>query len=441
MAATGSRTDDLPVVQLPDQASEVPVAEDRGVLRGIFLLGAPESGCRSVGSWLESSGFAPGQADEGFRIAVSEDRPAGPPTVIPTAWAEFLMAMADGSWQLPPPSDLLLGARSVVVPIFSERVQDAIDCAHGLPVVFSEEHLLPVLPILGSSTLSRFLGILILRNPAAIARTLSAKFDISVAEGLSLWEHYMAAAFSAARQLPMLVAWVDRADYTATLSAETIEALVSPTTAAERVLGYRSPSPEAPSGIDWLDATDGEFRALATRHQIELWDCLTDSANSTRFLQEFPASFERPSDAAVEVLHDGARHRTGRVSKQELLRALHEEQEALSSLSKKSEELLAATNASLNEALDDRDRSVATVNDLMQRLRSMGVTQAEGHRKADRLSKENEELRETVLQFIHDSEELEKVYNSEIWRVGFAVTLPFRRVKETIFGTVRRQEE
>jgi hypothetical protein len=441
MAATGSRTDDLAVAQLPDQAAEVSVAEDQGVLRGIFLLGAPESGCGSVGSWLESSGFAPGQADEGFRVAMSEDLPAGPPTVIPTAWAEFLMAMADGSWELPPPGDLLLGARSVVVPIFSERVQDAIDCAHGLPVVFSEEHLLPVLPILGSSTLSRFLGILILRNPAAIARTLSAKFDISVAEGLSLWEHYMAAAFSAAGQLPMLVAWVDRADYTVTLSAETIEALVSPTTAAERVLGYRSPSPEAPSGIDWLDATDGEFRALATRHQIELWECLTDSANSARFLQEFPASFERPSDAAVEVLHDGARHRLGRVSKQQLLRALGEEQEALSALSKKSDELLAAVNCSLSEALEERDRLAVTVTDLMRRLRAMGVTQAEGHRKADRLSEENAELHARLLELIHDGEELEKVYNSEIWRVGSALTLPFRRVKETLFGTARRQGE
>ena len=441
MAASGSRTDDPPVAQLSDQAPEAPVAGDRGTIQGVFLLGAPESGCQSVGSWLESSGFAPGQADEDFLVTLSEDRPAGPPTVIPTAWAEFLMAMADGSWELPPPGDLLLGARSSVVPIFHERVQDAIDCAHGLPVVFSHEHLLPILPILGSSTLSRFLGILVLRNPAAIARTISAKFDISVAEGLALWEHYMASAFSAARQLPMLVACVDRPDYPATLSAETIEALVSPTSVAERVLGYRIPSPEAPSDIGWLDATDQEFRALATGHQIELWDCLTETANSARLLQDFPASLERPSDAAVEVLHDGARHRTGRVSKQEHLRALHEERVTLSALSKKSDELLAAANASLNEALQDRDRLEATVTDLMQRLRAMGVTQAEGHRKADKLSEENEELKERLLELVHDSAELEKVYNSEIWRVGSAVTLPLRRVKETIFGTVRRQGE
>ena len=441
MAATGSRTEDPPVVKLSDQASEVSDAEDQGVIRGVFILGAPESGCRAVGSWLESSGFAPGPADEDFLVTVSEERLAGPPTVIPTAWAEFLMAMADGSWELPPPGDLLLAARSSVVPIFQERVQDAIDCAHGLPVVFSDEHLLPILPILGSSTLSRFVGILVLRNPAAIARTISARFDISVAEGLALWEHYMAAAFSAARQLPMLVACVDRTGYTTTLSAETIEALVSPTTAAERVLGYRSPSPETPSDIDWLDATEEEFRALATRHQMELWDCLTGTANSARFLQDYPPSLERPSDAAVEVLHDGARHRTGRVSKQELQRAVQEDQAALSALSKKSEELLAAANASLSEALEERDRFGVTVTDLMERLRNMGLTQAEGHRMADRLSKENEELQARLLELVHDAEELERVYNSEIWRVGSALTLPFRRVKEAIFGTARRQEE
>jgi hypothetical protein len=262
-----------------------------------------------------------------------------------------------------------------------------------------------------------------------------------VTEGLALWEHYMAAAFSAARQLPMLVACLDRPEYTNVLSAETIEALVSPTTAAERVLGYRSPSPETPSDIDWLDATDEEFRALATRHQIELWDCLTDTANSTRLLQDYPASLERPSDAAVEVLHDGARHRTGRVSKRELQRALHEERAALSALSKKSEELLAAANASLSEALEERDRLEVTVTDLMQRLRAMGVTQAEGHRRADRLAMENEELQARLLELVHDAEELERVYNSEIWRVGSALTLPFRRVKETIFGTARRQGE
>ena len=417
------------------------VARERGVIRGVFLLGAPESGCRTVGSWLESSGFAPGQADEDFLVTVSEDRLAGPPTVVPTAWAGFLMAMADGSWELPPPGDLLLAARSVVVPMFHERVQDAIDCAHGLPVVFSDEHLLPILPILGSSTLSRFVGILVLRNPAAIARTISAKFDISVAEGLALWEHYMAAAFSAARQLPMLVACLDRPGYTTTLSAETIEAVVSPTTAAERVLSYQSASPEIPSDIDWLDATDEEFRSLATRNQIELWDCLTDTANSARFLQDYPASLEHPSDAAVEVLHDGARHRSGRVSKQEFQRALREEQAALSALSKKSDELLAAANASLSEALQERDRLEVTVTDLMERLRAMGLTQAEGHRKADRLSEENEELHTRLLELMHDSEELERVYNSEIWRVGSAVTLPFRRVKEAVFGPARRQEE
>jgi hypothetical protein len=77
----------------------------------------------------------------------------------------------------------------------------------------------------------------------------------------------------------------------------------------------------------------------------------------------------------------------------------------------------------------------------MQRLRDMGVTQAEGHRKADRLSEENAELHARLLELIHDGEELERVYNSEIWRVGSALTLPFRRVKETIFGTVRRQGE
>ena len=434
MVTSSSRTDNQPLDDLPSGLPEAGSGGVQRVKQGVFVLGAPESGCRSVAAWLLSSGFYPALTGEGLRLEISPEESSGPPTVVPTEWAEFLMAMADGSWELPPPGDLLLAARSSLVPAFHERLRDAVDCAHGLPILFSDEHLLPILPVVGPSTLNRFIGVLVLRNPLAIARTLSGKFDISVAEGLSLWEHYMAAAFATARHLATVVTDVHQsADYTP-ISAEAIEKLLSPTASSERVLGYQSRSPELPTEFNWLDATEEEFLASATRHQIELWGRLTEAAITGQLLEEFPASFEHPSGMAVEVLHDGARHRTGRISKLELSRTMQEEQANLAALTKKSEEMLATANATLSDTMAERDRLRSSVTDLMHRLRTMAVNQAEGHRKADRLAKENDELHGRLLELIHNGEELEKVYQSESWRIGYAITSPIRRLKQAILG-------
>ena len=435
MVTSGSRTDNQPLDDLPSGVPEADAGSVRPGKQGVFVLGAPESGCQGVATWLHSSGFYPALTSGSLRLEISVEEPSDPPTVVPTEWAEFLLAMAEGSWELPPPGDLLVAARSSLVPAFHERLRDAIDCAHGLPIVVSDEHLLPILPIIGPSTLDRFIGVLVVRNPLAIARTLSVKFDISVAEGLSLWEHYMAAAFATARHLPMVVTGTHPSGSKAMISADVIENLLSPTTSGERIPGYQSPAPDPPNEFHWLDATEEEFQESGTRHQIELWDRLTEAVITGRLLVDFPASFEHPSALAVEVLHDGARHRTGRMSKLEHLRAIREEQANLAALTRKSEEMLATANATLSDTMTERDQLRSTVTDLMERLRTMAVNQAEGHRKADRLAKENDELHATVLELIHDGEELEKVYKSESWRIGFAITGPIRRLKQAIRGT------
>ena len=77
----------------------------------------------------------------------------------------------------------------------------------------------------------------------------------------------------------------------------------------------------------------------------------------------------------------------------------------------------------------------------MQRLRTMGVTQAEGHRKAERLEEELEELHESQAGLVKDSEELQRVYQSESWRIGFALTTPIRRIKEILLGSPNGGEE
>ena len=427
-SSSGSETS---LVQDPDQDIHEPTAAAApSQLEGIFVLGPPESGCRSVGTWLASSGYFPVETDEGFFIEVLDEEPS----VIATAWAEFLMSMAGGSWDLPPLSDQLIGVRSSMIPAFNLRLHDAIDCAHGAPVVVDDERLLPILPIIGSSTLSRFLGILVLRNPLAIARTLSRKYDIALSEGICLWEHYMAAAFTTASEMSIVVAPFDDPESADVLSAQKIERLIAPDFAAERLLAYDTATPHNPR--DALNATDAEFRGIATEHQVEMWTFLTETAKTGRPLEKVPESFTRPSDTATETLHDGARLRSGRVSKQTYLRAINEERAAFESLTKRTDELgelLAEAHRSLDESEIERTQLQSTVTDLIQRIRTMGLTQAEGHRKADRLTKELAEVHERLLELIHDSNELEKVYKSEIWRVGYSITLPFRRIKESLF--------
>jgi len=440
MIAPGPRTDTPTATRLSSSVSETGTVGQAG-FDGILVLGAPESGCGAVGSWLESSGYHPVNTCEGFLIEAPVGSPVEPPTLISTEWAEFLLSMADGSWELPPLSATVLAERASLIEAFQQRLRDAADCAHGMPLVLSDENLVPILPAIGQATLSRYLGVFLLRNPLAIARSLSERYDIAIGEGLFLWEHYAATVFAAAHDIPVVVVNIDDSGHAPGLSAEAIETIVSPSQVAERLLGYKSPSPDLAPGLDGFGATNDEFLEIATRHQIEMWSVLTDTASSGLQLRHYQEALERPSDRAVEVLHDGARHRTGRVSKLEFLRVINEGRASYDALSAESEERLSSARASLAEALLERDQLREAVTDLMQRLRTMGVTQAEGHRKAERLSKELEELNARQAELVKDSEELHKVYASESWRVGYTLTTPVRRIKEIVFGTGKGTEE
>jgi hypothetical protein len=437
MAAPGTSTETQSVTGPLEGDPGGTTTPDGATVEGVLVVGAPESGCPEVGNWLQALGCYPVDSNDGFRLQDSADQPFQAPTLVPTPWSEFLLSLADGSWDLPPGADRLVQVRGDFVPAIRLRLKDAVDCSGGFPIVLSDEHLLPLLPALGTDTLSRFVGLLVLRNPLAIARTLSSKYDIALSEGLCLWEHYMAAAFSTSRSLPMLATMVNGAQTSDVLTLEAFTNYFSPAESPDRP----TLAVEVPAELDWLDATDGEFRSVATSHQTEIWDFLVDAAHNGRPLQGFPDTFGHPTDAATEVLRDGARHRMGRVSKQKLSSVLSEEratQESLMKANAELQDLLASATDSLNQSMAERDQMRENQADLMQRLRTMGLTQAEGHRRADRLAKELEELHERMLELVGASEELEKVYQSEIWRTGYAITLPFRRLKEALFGDAER---
>ena len=249
MIVPSSRTDGPADARLAGPFSETAVALPVGC-DGILVLGAPESGQGAVGSWLASSGYHPLNASDAFLVEAPSGSALEPPKLISAEWTEFLLSMAQGSWELPPLSANLLAERSSLSAAFQERLRDAVDCAHGLPLVLSHEDLLPILPAIGQPTLSRYLGLFLLRNPLAIARALSEKHDIAISEGLFLWEHYVAAVFAAAHELPVLVVSVDESGHVASLSAEGIEMIVSPTHTAERLLGFKSPSPNMARALE-----------------------------------------------------------------------------------------------------------------------------------------------------------------------------------------------
>ena len=440
MVASSSPTN-TPVVSPSGRVSADAPDSSRTDFDGVLVLAAPESGCRTVGSWLESSGYFPVNTRDDFWSDVSTESPSDPPTLVSSDWTEFLLAGAEGSWELPPSRERLIARRSLLAPAFELRLRDAVDCAHGMPLVVSDESVLPLLPALGDLLHSRFLAIFLLRNPLSIARALSAKYDIAVSEGLFLWEHYAAAVFAVASDQPVLVFSTDDTGTGGGLSAEAIETIMSPGRVEERIAAYDDDFSELEAGSGDYGATSEEFLEIATRHQADLWAALVEAAGSRTRLQHFPERFERPSAPAIEILHDGARHRNGRVSRTEYERLRNEGRASYEVLTASFEDQLSSVNAKFDEVLAERDQLRDTVSDLMARLRTMGVNQAEGHRKAERLSKELDEMNERLVEYIRDSEELHRVYQSESWRIGYAITSPVRRMKKLVFGSVRGSRE
>ena len=454
MTSSDVRIDSVPIADIEERTDSPKGMGEPSSFDGVAVFGAPESGCRAVSAWLESAGFFSVDTGSALRAADDDGEVGAPPKLRTTPWAEFILGVADGTWSEPPTRDRLIGSRVTMIPDLKVRMNDAVDCASGAPLLFSDELLLPVYPIIAPALLSRFLGILVLRNPLAIARTLSQKSGISIGEGLALWEHYLSVAFSISRSLPVLAVNFENQSDIRLFSDEIIDRIAAPSSAQRWDFVADRPFPGILAEDLWRDASDDEFLAAATQRQIAMWQVLTESANSGHPLQDYPQEFEIPSELAVEILHDGARLRADRVTTRDVRRAV-EKVDALYRVKFDDQEERYATLASeyhslnghvaaLQDVAGERDRLQAVSSELMLRVRGMAEEQAATHRRADELDREVARLVTEVERLsafepraAELDRQLEAMYQSESWQIGSAITLPARRCKAALRRLLR----
>ncbi len=451
MTSSDVRIDAVPIAETGERSS---LSGEQSSFDGVAVFGAPESGCHALSAWLESAGFFSVDAGSALRVADDDGEVGAPPKLVTTPWAEFILGVADGTWSEPPTRDRLIGSRAKMIPDLKIRMRDAIDCASGAPLILSDEQLLPVYPVIAPVLLTRFLGILVLRNPLAIARTLSQKNGISIGEGLALWEHYLSVAFSISRDLPVLAVNIETQSDIRVFSDEIIDRIATPSNAERLDLGPERPFPGISAEDLWQEASEEEFSAAASRRQAEMWRVLTESANSGHPLQDFPDEFELPSELAVEILHDGARLRTDRVTTREVRRAVDEVDARYRAKFDHQEEQYAALAteyhslngrvAGLQEVASERDRLQAVSSELMLRVRGMAEEQAATHRRANELDREVARLVGEVERLgafepraVELDRQLAAMYQSESWQIGSAITLPARRGKAALRRLLR----
>jgi hypothetical protein len=213
-----------------------------------------------------------------------------------------MLGSLGASWWMPPPAEAVLAGQARFVGAAADLLAMVRAEAGDRPVVLKDPRMACLMPIWDAVVASRFVDVLVLRNPIDTARSLARRNGLPVQYSLALWEVHLCGLLRSLAGRPVVTV-----NFGAIAGDHGATKLTAALAGVFGRLGIAPPDFESFAATErHFSGLDSDLLSVATPSQLGLWRYLTDVLLFEPQLM-VPAELTMPSEAATNLIDEVGR--------------------------------------------------------------------------------------------------------------------------------------